>query len=212
MKYGFTGRYPDVRNRARIGMPTDGPDVRGRLALSLVESPLPESPLPESSRAGSDADDVALRDAAAIAERVRADEAAADEARARYLVEPLRPLDVFPALAPHLQTGEQPLIVRRNVLIEMPLEGAGEGRRLRGDLCITDRRLLMLDHELVEAIDLATIIEIGVVGDRTLQVSVSTGRGIAIDLDQPRLFRVQIQAARDPAAQTISDRLQAESR
>jgi hypothetical protein len=187
-------------------MATDGEGRAGRVALSIVESPLSEP-----SRVSLD-DHVALRDAAEIAERVREDEAAADEARARYVVEPLGPIDVFPALAPYLQTGELLLIVRPKVLIELPFEGAGENRRLRGDLCITDRRLLIVDDGMVEAVDLAAIVEIGVVGDRTLQLSVSTGRGIAIDLDRPRLFRVQVQAARDRAAQTVSGRLQAESR
>lgn len=187
-------------------MPTDGPRPSGRLALSLVESSLPEA-----SRAGWD-DDVALRDAAAIAERVRADESAADEARARYLVEPLPPIDVAPWLAPHLQTAELLLIVRPDVLFELPFEGAGEGRRLRGDLCLTDRRLLVVDGRVIQAVDLTAIVEIGVVGDRTLQLSMSTGRGIAIDVDRPRLFRVQVQAARDRGARTFSGRPQTESR
>jgi hypothetical protein len=167
--------------------------------------------VPDWSRAGSDHDDAALRDAAAIAERVQADEGAADEARARYVGEPLAPMAAVPKLAQHLQPGERLLVLRSEVLIELP-ERPGEGRQLRGDLCLTDRRLLIVDDGLVEAVDLATIAEIGVVGDRTLQLSMPTARGIAVDLEQPRLFRVQVQAARDRGVRGVSDRAQAESR
>jgi hypothetical protein len=173
--------------------------------------PTVELPVPASSRAGSD-DDVALRDAAAIAERVRADETAADEARGRYLAEPLAPMIAPTAIARLLEPGERLLIARSRVLIELPLEEAGEDRQIMGDLYLTDRRLLVVDHRVLEAVGLAGIAEIGVVGDRTMQVSTSTGRGIAIDLERPRLFRVQIQAARERLEPATGDRPQAESR
>jgi hypothetical protein len=170
-----------------------------------------ESPVPTSGRAGPD-DDVALRDATAIADRVRADEAAADAARARYAVEPLLPIAAPSNVARYLQTHERLLVVRTSVLIELPLEGPGAGRQMRGDLCLTDRRLLVVDDRLVATVDLGDIVEIGVVGDRTMQLSTSTGRGLAIDLDRPRLFRVEIRAAGDRLAFADGTGRQVESR
>lgn len=171
-----------------------------------------ESPAPASGRAGSDDDDVALRDATAIADRVRADEAAADAARARYAVEPLHPIAPPSTVARHLQTGERLLVVRSSVLVELPLESPGAGRQLKGDLCLTDRRLLVVDERLVQTVNLVDIAEIGVVGDRTMQLSTSTGRGLAVDLERPRLFRVEIRAARDRAAPAGGIGRQTESR
>jgi hypothetical protein len=83
---------------------------------------------------------------------------------------------------------------------------------MRGDLCLTDRRLLVVDDRLVATVDLGDIVEIGVVGDRTMQLSTSTGRGLAIDLDRPRLFRVEIRAAGDRLAFADGTGRQVESR
>lgn len=143
-------------------------------------------------------DAAALRDATEILERARADEAAADCARQRYGHEPMRDLEPDERIAPFLGPGEHPLAVRRSVAFDRrqttpPAESVG----LAGDLYLTSSRLVLVGRRVV-ALDLTEVEEVVLAGERLLLVLVN-GAGVSLDVDQPRLLRAQIAAARAEA-------------
>jgi hypothetical protein len=67
-----------------------------------------------------------------------------------------------------------------------------------GTLYLTSRRLVHLGPEVRE-VDLTAIDEIGVVLERLLLVDLADGSDLAIEVDQPRVLRVQLAAARAAA-------------
>jgi hypothetical protein len=152
-----------------------------------------------ASRSGRPADDPAsneaLRAAAAILERASVDEALADEARDRYRIEPMRPLAPEPAIARHLCPDEHVLAVRRSAGFDrrQPLP-KGRGSGLVGDLYLTSKRLVLVGRVIL-AFDLPAIAEASLEGERLLLV-MADGTGLAIDVDHPRLLRVELATAR----------------
>jgi hypothetical protein len=166
----------------------DAPEPR-RSDRATEAAPSTVDPADDAAR---DAADAALRDARAIAERVAADERAADAERERLAREPL------PVLAAHAEQVFQPWpdeeihAERRAAMVERsqaaPLSG--------GTLYLTSRRLVHVGNEAVLEIDLERVADMAVALERLLLVELTDGSDLAIEVDQPRLLRVQVAAAR----------------
>ena len=141
---------------------------------------------------GADPGAAALRDAEAIAARVAADERAADEERERLAREPL------PVVAARAEQVFQPWpdeiihAERHAAMVERgqdtPLSG--------GTLYLTSRRLVHVGREAVVEIDLERIADMAVALERLLLIELTDGSDLAIEVDGPRLLRVQVAAAR----------------
>jgi hypothetical protein len=141
----------------------------------------------------------ALRDAAEILARAQADEAAADEARDRYRMQPMAALEPDARIEPLLCPGERVLAVRRSALLDrrQPVLGSEAPSGLAGDLYLTSRRLVLVGRHTL-SIDLDEIEEAMLSGDQFLLV-MRGGQGAALGVAQPRLLRVEIAAARASA-------------
>lgn len=138
----------------------------------------------------------ALRDAGEILERAEADEAEAEEARRRYRVSPMRPVDPDPAVATQLRAGEGVLAVRHSVVVDR--RGPNGSRTPRecvaGDLYVTTRRILVIGRTFL-SFDLAAIEEATASAAR-LMLIMEDGSGLAFDVDRPSLLRVEIMTSR----------------
>jgi hypothetical protein len=139
------------------------------------------------------------RDAAAIMARTAADETAALEARSRYRDRVMEPIEPDAPIAELLGPGEEVLAVRRSALLERRQPPPGTAlwpafAGLGGDMYVTSGRLALVGRTVV-AYDLDAIREAVVSGERLL-VTLRDGTGVIIQVDRPRLFRVEIGAAR----------------
>jgi hypothetical protein len=128
-------------------------------------------------------------------DRAAADEAAADQARlGLHLRNTVRP-DPDDLIRPVMGPDEELVAVRRSALMqvssspELPVASP-----VVVDVYVTSRRLVLLGPETL-AIDLATVDEAVVSRDRLLLV-LCDGVGLALEVDWPRLLRVEIAAAR----------------
>jgi hypothetical protein len=137
----------------------------------------------------------ALRDAAGIAARVASDEAAADAERERLRTEGLPVLPLTAEEAIQLRPGEVVHAERRAALLERRRDGAPIG----GVLYLTSHRLLHLGAAGLQEISLTDIADVGVALERLLLVEGTDGSDLAIEVDAPRLLRVQVSAARAAA-------------
>lgn len=138
----------------------------------------------------------ALRDAVEIVRRAAEDEVAATDARARYRTEtPLR-LEPDERLAALLDHDEWLIAVRTSAILDrrVPRPGEPAGAGLEGQLAVTSRRLILAGRHVL-TFDLGEVEEIVLSGDRLLVV-MRHGIGVALDVEQPRLLRVQIASAR----------------
>jgi hypothetical protein len=156
--------------------------------MSLAEHDEPEAPPPPDDRRRHEA---ALADAAALLARAEADEAAATSARERYRSQPIAALDADAATAALLEADEQLYAQRSGAILNTttgssPLPGYG------GTLYVTDRRILHVGRVVV-SIRLEQVREIALAGERLL-ITFDGGEGISLDLDRPRLLRVEIAA------------------
>ena len=144
----------------------------------------------------SPADAPAIRDASAIVARARADEAAADVAREAYRTRTMPTLTADGLIQPLLGPGERVVATRRSAHLDrrqrLPGEAADPG--LAGNLYLTSRRLVLVGR-LTLSFDLEEIEEAGLSGERLL-LMLRDGRGVMVDVAQPRLLRVEIAAAR----------------
>jgi hypothetical protein len=160
----------------------------------------PDAPEPRRSDRATEAapstvdpaDDAALRDARAIAERVAADELAADEERERLAREPLAVLPALPEQVFQTWPDEEIHAERRAAIVERGEEAPLSG----GTLYLTSRRLIHVGNEAIEEVDLSRISDMAVALERLLLVELTDGSDLAIEVDQPRLLRVQVAAAR----------------
>jgi hypothetical protein len=161
----------------------------------------PEAVLPDSATAvhGADAEPTGagtagLRDAGLVAARVSADEAAADAERARLASEPLDGL--ADGIEPSLRLAPDEVVhaVRHAAILEEHGTAELEG----GTLYLTSHRLVHIGTQIRE-VALQTILEIAVSLERLLLVDLADGSDLAIEVDQPRLLRVQLAAARAAA-------------
>lgn len=164
--------------------------------------PGPDAPRPDpapadrpAEAARSTVDAAGVRDAREIATRVAADEAAADAERARLLAEPLPLLDPEAHLSALLTAGELLHAVRRMALLERGPSQTPVG----GTLYLTSSRLLHVATGGTTPVALASIADIAVALERLLLIGLADGSDLAIEVDQPRLLRVQLAAARAAA-------------
>ena len=139
---------------------------------------------------GSTEEGPALRDAAAIAERAAADEAAASAARDRFVSAPVPVIETDERVSPHLLPNEEVRGLRRHAILRAP----GDDRALGygGTLYLTSRRLVHLGQVIV-TVQLTDIMETSLAGERLL-LTLRDGEGLALDLDQPRLMRAELAA------------------
>jgi hypothetical protein len=169
-------------------------------AMSEADAPEPRRsdrargavPSTADQAGAADSAAAALRDAEAIAARVAADERAADEERERLAREPLpvmaaRAEQVFQAWPDEIIHAE-----RHAAMIERgqdtPLSG--------GTLYLTSRRLVHVGREAVVEIGLERITDMAVALERLLLIELTDGSDLAIEVDGPRLLRVQVATAR----------------
>jgi hypothetical protein len=131
----------------------------------------------------------ALRDARGIAERVGADEAAADAERLRLVEGELPNLNDEATEALALGSGEVLHATRRAAMLENGAMPFG------GSLYLTSERLVHIGQERHE-VPLEKIAESAVALERLLLLDLTDGSDLAIEVDQPRLLRVQLAAAR----------------
>jgi len=141
-------------------------------------------------------DATSLRDAQRIAERIVRDETLADEARERYRTAGLPELEPS-ALLGMLKAGERLHAVHRMAMLEVGWRGAtGADPNLPhgGTLYVTSQRLV---HRGTEdgTWSFGEIDEMAVALERLLLVRMRDGSDLAIEVDQPRLLRVQLAAA-----------------
>lgn len=140
----------------------------------------------------------ALRDASSIVARADQDEAIAAEARIRYRADGIEPLQPDAGIRSLLGDGEIPLAVRRSAALDRrEPPRAHQALGVAGDLYVTSRRLVLVGRRTL-ALDLDAIADAVVAGER-LQLVMRDGTCVTLDVDQPRLLRVQISAARAAA-------------
>jgi hypothetical protein len=145
----------------------------------------------EAVLADSTEEGPALRDAATTAARVEADEAAAIQARERLRTAPLPVIEADTIVAPQLGEGEFVHSLRRSAILRAP----GDDRALGygGTLYLTSERLVHIGQVTVN-VQLADIAETSLAGERLL-ITLRGGDGLTLDVDQPRLLRIEIAAA-----------------
>jgi hypothetical protein len=152
------------------------------------------------STRGSPARDTAPEESAAR------DEAAASMARRQYRAVGMTPLDADARIAGLLRSGERIFATRSPAFVSRrpSPDGPIAPRVLKGDLYLTSERLIATGPTTVEA-DLEAIEEAVISGDQLLLV-MHDGVGLLVEVDQPRLMRVQIAAARAGALAPDADR------
>lgn len=142
------------------------------------------------------ADPTSVRDARRIAERIARDETLADEARDRYRTAGLPELEPS-ALLGLLNPGERLHAVHRMAMLEVGWRGTtGVDPNLPhgGTLYVTSQRLV---HRGTQdgTWSFRDVDEMTIALERLLLVSMRDGSDLAIEVDQPRLLRVQLAAA-----------------
>jgi hypothetical protein len=139
-----------------------------------------------------------LRDADAILARAADDEAAALVARDRYRDGVIEPIEPDERIAVLLVPGEEVFAVRRSALLDrrepQPSAYCPGCPGLAGDLYVTSTRVVHLGRLTLEY-DLDSIREAVVSAERLLLL-LWVGSGLILDVDRPRLLRVDIAAAR----------------
>ena len=138
-------------------------------------------------------------DAGEIIARASADEAEADEARARIRREGLPDLPPDERIAPLLQPGERVVAVRHAALLDRREPAPGERLTpgVAGELYVTSRRLVLVGR-LTISVPLDAIADVVVAGGRLLLV-LRDGHGVALQVAGPRLLWVEIAAVRASA-------------
>jgi hypothetical protein len=136
----------------------------------------------------------ALRDARSIATRIAADEAAADTARQSYQAGGLPAIATDDAAKALLRPSEFLHSVHANALLEETLLGNGAGQLRGGTLYVTSERLIHAGTETME-VSLGAIDEMAVALERLVLIRLRDGSDLAIEVDQPRVLRVQLSAA-----------------
>ena len=148
---------------------------------------------PERPIAGAATEVAAVRDAQTIAARIARDEAAADEARRQYLTAGLPTIEPDAAFAAVAQPEEQLHAIRTTALLETG-SGVGTGLPRGGTLYLSSARILHLGTQTTE-VRTSDIAEMAVVLERLILIRRRDGSDLAIEVDQPRLLRVQLASA-----------------
>lgn len=123
------------------------------------------------------------------------DQAAADEARVRYRRQGVESLDPDERIGPILDPGEQLVAVRRSaVAYRAETPGSVATPPIVVDLYVTSRRLVLAGPDMI-FFDLAALDE-AVVSHERLLIVLRDGVGLVLEVEQPRLLRVEIATAR----------------
>ncbi len=122
------------------------------------------------------------------------DAADADAARRSYRAHGMRALSADERIAPILRPGELVHAIRREATLDRRQPPSGSAAALAGDLYVTSDRVILLGRPTV-ILDIEKIREAGLSGDRLLLV-MKDGTCAALAVEEPRLLRVQIAAAR----------------
>ena len=125
------------------------------------------------------------------------DEEAARLAREQYREEGLPVLQPDSVIAPLLIGGEQVIGWRPQAGLSSIQENTHTVIRDDGRLYVTSTRLLHLGRQTT-AVPLAEIDELAMADDRIL-ITLAGSRGLMLDVDLPRQFRVLLAAARSAA-------------
>ena len=160
--------------------------------LNQFESEQPTAPAAEGLVA-EERGGPALRDAGEILSRIEADEAAAAAARSAYVKAGLPVLKPDEAIARELRADER-LHARRSPAFLNHVDAHGADAGHDGHLYLTSDRLVHVGPATF-SIHLPDIEELAIAGERLL-LSLVGGRGLSLDVAEPRLLRVQIGAAR----------------
>jgi len=173
----------------------DAASAPGATIVSVTPSNTAADAVHEAA-AATPSDATSVRDAQRIAERIVRDETLADEARERYRTVGLPELEPS-ALLGMLNPGERLHAVHRMAMLEVGWRGAtGADPNLPhgGTLYVTSQRLV---HRGTKegTWGFGDIDEMAVALERLLLVRMRDGSDLAIEVDQPRLLRVQLAAA-----------------
>ena len=173
----------------------DAASAAGATIVSVTPSNTAADAVHEAA-AATPSDATSVRDAQRIAERIARDETLADEARERYRTDGLPELEPS-ALLGMLNPRERLHAVHRMAMLEVGWRGAtGADPNLPhgGTLYVTSQRLV---HRGTKegTWGFGDIDEMAVALERLLLVRMRDGSDLAIEVDQPRLLRVQLAAA-----------------
>jgi hypothetical protein len=166
-------------------------DERG----NATQQPDPDRGMP----VGRDAAWPPSRGASGLVTDSRLDELAATEARVRYRIAGMTPIAPDPLIARSLLPGEAVLAAHRAILADSRAfpEASVPADGVSGRLYLTRTRLVFIGG-LVVAFSLLDVEEADLSGEHLLLV-LRDGVGLLLAVDQPRLLRVQIAAARAAA-------------
>ncbi|MEX2136628.1 MAG: hypothetical protein WEB29_06680 [Chloroflexota bacterium] len=135
-----------------------------------------------------------MRDAQSIRARIAADEAAADAARDLFAADGLTAIEPVAGFAPVSTSGEALHAVRYSAILERGPADEGAPELRGGTLYLTSWRLLHIGERTTD-VPLGEIDEMVVVLERLVLIRLQDGSDLAVEVDQPRLLRVQIAAA-----------------
>lgn len=171
-------------------------------ALRADQESDPNSGAP--SRLTSTDDAAAMRDAEAVVDRVAQDEEAAARMRERLLTAPIPAIEPDPEIAAVLEPGELVLAVRRGTILNPPatpepasLPGYG------GTLYLTSARLVHIGQVTV-SIWLTDLEDVTLAGEQLL-FTLAHGEGVSLRVDEPRVLRVVLSAARQADERASTD-------
>lgn len=188
----ITDRAVRIRRLGSVQSPAHFPMKRPVVRPYTPRMSALDASLPLSAPAGVEG--AAVRDAQHIAARIAADEAAADEARQAYQAGGLPAIEPDAAAGAILQPGETLHAIRGSALLEEAGLADGAVQPRGGTLYLTSRRLIHVATESTE-LGLAEIEEMAVALERLVLIHRRNGSDIALEVDQPRLLRVQMAAA-----------------
>ena len=151
-----------------------------------------DASLPLSTPVGTEG--AAVRDAQNIADRIAADEAAADEARLAYQAGGLPAIEPDAGAGALLRPGESLHAIHASALLEVPGLGDSGVQPRGGTLYLTSERLIHTATESTE-LPLSEIEEMAVALERLVLIRRRNGADLALEVDQPRLLRVRLAAA-----------------
>jgi hypothetical protein len=147
-----------------------------------------------SDAALTTAEGPAVRDAESIRARISADEAAADAARDLFAANGVPAIEPDTGFARVARSGEKLHTIRYNAILERAPTDDTAPKLRGGTLFLTPTRLLHVGKKTTEVL-LAEIDEMVVALERLVLIRLRDGSDMAVEVDQPRLLRVQIAAA-----------------
>ncbi len=157
------------------------------IALEAAEAAQPDGTAADASPA--------LRDARRISDRVAADEMAADEARHRHRIGGLPVLTTDESRTLALRSGEVLHASRAHGLLEIAPAAADSETPRDGAVYLTSQRLLHVAAGQATEWRLGDLDEMLVGLERLLLIRLRDGSDITLEIDHPRLFRVELAAA-----------------